>query len=373
MASIWVVIAPGFPPASLGGAEIHADRVARALERRGLQVVRVGARRPPSHPLPWRRAVVHLHLASDTLTPWVKVLRGRYPMLLTLHDAYLACPQLFYARAVGQPCTARDAQHCPVCMHRRAWTARFWYPFRRFGREPTPSMRRWKTYRQALADLPTRGVRWIFPSRYVEQRFREAVSGTAAGVVLPNFPGVPPARNTPAAPRVWGWMGSLSPGKGVELLLEAWARCGRRMIPEAELHLWGAPAPGQAAWWQVLWGRYRRTPGVFWHGPFDPTDTEKVMRTVDAVVLPSLVAENCPLTVVDALAMGRWVLASDRGGLPDLLPEAYRFEPEVDGLCEAWERIRRLPPPPWPAQIPSDAQYVERLLALAEEVMREHA
>ncbi|MCF6192697.1 MAG: glycosyltransferase, partial [Candidatus Hydrothermae bacterium] len=245
-------------------------------------------------------------------------------------------------------------------------------PFRRMGRELTPAMRRWKTYRQALADLPSRGVRWIFPSRYAEQRFREAVPGAAPGLVLLNFPGVSLARKTPTVPRVWGWMGSLSPGKGVDLLLEAWARCGRRTIPKAELHLWGAPAPGQVSWWQVLWRRYRHTPGVFWHGPFNPTDTEKVMQAVDAVVLPSRVAENCPLTVVDALALGRWVLASNRGGLTDLLPGAYRFEPEVEGLCEAWSRVRRLPPPPWPARIPSEEQYVEQLLALAEEVMREH-
>ena len=43
------------------------------------------------------------------------------------------------------------------------------------------------------------------------------------------------------------------------------------------------------------------------------------MNSVDAVVIPSLCFENCPLVVCDALKLGKEVVSNSLGGVPELL------------------------------------------------------
>jgi len=49
-------------------------------------------------------------------------------------------------------------------------------------------------------------------------------------------------------------------------------------------------------------------------------------QALDALVIPSRY-EGLPLVMLEALASGTAVLASDRDGMKDLLPAAWRFEP----------------------------------------------
>ncbi|MBI5222146.1 MAG: glycosyltransferase family 4 protein, partial [Candidatus Magasanikbacteria bacterium] len=57
----------------------------------------------------------------------------------------------------------------------------------------------------------------------------------------------------------------------------------------------------------------------------------KLERLIDGamlVVLPSLWYENCPLSAVEAAGQGRVVLASDRGGFKEILPDDMLFDPD---------------------------------------------
>jgi len=56
-------------------------------------------------------------------------------------------------------------------------------------------------------------------------------------------------------------------------------------------------------------------------GVLAPDAVREQMDWADVVVVPSLWAENAPLVVLEARAAGRAVLASDIGGLPELIEE----------------------------------------------------
>ncbi len=193
---LWVtLVAPGYPPERLGGAEAHALRLKEALERMGVSVRALTPRDPLPEPRPG--AVLHLHAASVALLPVVVRLSRGWVPVITLHDVSFACPQLFFARATGEACNARDARRCAVCMHRSPSSARIFYPLRRLGVAPLPGgavkrLRDWLAWRKVLRTLHRRGARFVFPSAYVWRKFQELVEESPRGKVLLNPPGVFP-------------------------------------------------------------------------------------------------------------------------------------------------------------------------------------
>lgn len=64
------------------------------------------------------------------------------------------------------------------------------------------------------------------------------------------------------------------------------------------------------------------------------TDPAQLYRALDALVIPSRY-EGLPLVMLEALASGTSVLASDRDGMKDLLPADWRFRPnDAKALAE---------------------------------------
>jgi hypothetical protein len=67
----------------------------------------------------------------------------------------------------------------------------------------------------------------------------------------------------------------------------------------------------------------------FW-GRVDNRHIEEVLRETDVLILPSIWPENQPVTITEAMAVGRPVIASRIGGIPELVDEnhtGYLFEP----------------------------------------------
>jgi glycosyltransferase involved in cell wall biosynthesis len=134
--------------------------------------------------------------------------------------------------------------------------------------------------------------------------------GRSPYVVIPNF--VPddllanePAP-TPDGPIVFA--GLLSRDKGIEVLLEAHRRLGgaRRLVlagrslDDTPLELSG---------------------DVELRGLLDHSSVIDLMRTACLVVVPSIVQDCCPTVVLEAMAVGRPVVAANSGGIVDLVDD----------------------------------------------------
>jgi glycosyltransferase involved in cell wall biosynthesis len=142
--------------------------------------------------------------------------------------------------------------------------------------------------------------------------------------------GVPPARArvlrlgvlpAPARARAEGrrrrvgFVGTIAPHKGVKVLVEAF-RAQSDADATLDLHGNETVHPSYSA---ALRRAAESDPRIRFRGPFAEGAQERVLGEMDVLALPSLWWENSPLTVLEALGAGLPVVASDTGGVKELI------------------------------------------------------
>jgi glycosyltransferase involved in cell wall biosynthesis len=145
-------------------------------------------------------------------------------------------------------------------------------------------------------------------------------------VCVPNgVPGidVPPRTVTPKS---WtlGMAALFRPRKGIEVLLEALATvrahgCGVRLRAIGPFE-----TPAYEAEVRALADRLRLADALDWTGFV--TEVPAELAKIDALVLPSLFGEGLPMVVLEAMAAGVPVIASDVEGIPEAIRDG------ADGL-----------------------------------------
>ena len=98
------------------------------------------------------------------------------------------------------------------------------------------------------------------------------------------------------------------------MLLEAFARLERQ---DVHLHLHGS-RDSQPGFSEALVDGIR-DPRVTFHGAFQPGELGRVLAGLDVLVAPSLWYENTPFSVLEALHVGLPVVASDLGGIREIV------------------------------------------------------
>lgn len=144
--------------------------------------------------------------------------------------------------------------------------------------------------------------------------------------VVPNSvpdPGAPPAG--PGSGVLFA--GRVSAEKGLRLLAAAWSQ-----LPEHAVGTLTIAGDGPDR--DVAVGLAASRADVRYLGAVRPGEVGGLVRAAALVVVPSEWAEVCPLIVLEALAHGRPVLATDRGGLPYLVGDdgGWVVEPTADAL-----------------------------------------
>jgi glycosyltransferase involved in cell wall biosynthesis len=122
----------------------------------------------------------------------------------------------------------------------------------------------------------------------------------------------------------FGYMGRLEAAKGIAPLLEAFAAA---QLPQAELWVAGNGKPEVV---EPLRQRYAHAP-VRFLGRVAPRD---FYPHIDVMVVPSLWNDTFPGVVFEALAFGKPVIGSRRGGIPEMIREGENgllFEPDTPG------------------------------------------
>lgn len=345
-----------------------------------------------------------LHVQGLQFVGGVSALRAaaarRLPVVMTLHEYWWLCPRagLMYDLA-GRACTVATPADCSRCVDVYPIDRLRWSDARHGGRavpgqepgqpdaEGQPASgdfaelgtRRW--HARALVGRErelgaARGLvdRFIAPSRFLLERF--VAAGFPRGKMLHADYGFPPpaapparrAQRAPGAPLRAGYVGTLSDYKGVEVFARAVERLEDGVL--ATIH-------GHLEWFPEVAARLRaiaaRCGGrLVLAGPFDPSRRDEVLASLDLLVVPSLWWENSPLTIHEAWQRGLPVLASDRGGMAELLAQGggATFPPGDDAaLAALLLRAAREPAllASWAASIPpvrpieEDVRLLERL------------
>ena len=109
---------------------------------------------------------------------------------------------------------------------------------------------------------------------------------------------------------VFGYLGQLTPNKGVDVLVDAARRGGHRLV-----------VAGRGRLEQQV-----RSAGdtVDYLGWVSGVDREKFFDRIDCLVVPSVWEEPAGLAVNEAYARGIPVIATRAGGLPEYVPDACR-------------------------------------------------
>lgn len=190
--------------------------------------------------------------------------------------------------------------------------------------------------------------RFLAPSRFLVERFvewgiaRERIEHLPNGLDLARF--VARLRTRPAGtsrPLRVGFLGTLAPHKGPQLLLEAWAQLPAATRESATLEVRGR-APMDAGFARRL-ERLAAAAGVVLPGPLARSDVPGWMASLDLLVVPSTWYENAPMVILEALALRTPLLVSDLGGMAELVESGVsgtRFRVgDVSALTESLARL----------------------------------
>lgn len=263
-------------------------------------------------------------------------LRG-LPIVVNLMDFWWLCPNYLLWRRDGSLCDGppEGGAGCIPCLDPRLETAiaerRIGTEVRAIGALPTPAGDQGPSpVRQAhaligrkehLVRLLNEADRVIAPSQFLAGVYRrhgvpdDKLLHLAYGLSPDRFVDMPPRKSVAGQPFVdVGYIGSISRHKGVHVLLAALAQSKAANL---RLHVHGS-RDSQPGFSEALVDGID-DPRATFHGPFPPAALGKVLAGLDVLVVPSLWYENTPFAVLEALQAGVPVIASDLGGITEIV------------------------------------------------------
>jgi glycosyltransferase involved in cell wall biosynthesis len=273
----------------------------------------------------WRPDVVHFHNITRQLSPSIidaASARG-VPTVETVHDLFLVCPaHSFYVRG----------SICEACGKGAYWHA----VTRRCidGSLASSALGAAEAYAHDLLRLYRKIDRLIAPSLFLKTKISNLSWVKGRVEHLPYFIPLGPDysdRNEGYAL----FAGRISTEKGVGTLLDASSIC-----KEIEFVVAGEGPELET------FKRYARSRGlanVRFAGYVTGDSLERLIAGAFCVVTPSLSYENLPLSILEAFARGKPVVAADSGGISELVRDGvtgYVSERGVPAaLAEAIERM----------------------------------
>ena len=258
--------------------------------------------------------IAHLHNIYHQLSLSIvdELAARRIPTVLTVHDYKPVCPS-YVLYTEGAPCR-RCVQGSPVNAIKHRCVKNSYLPSGLAAIEAVIARRR-GTYERI--------DQFIAPSRFFADRLAEGGVGRGRVTVLANCVSQEPMRPAPdrSPGRYLLYVGRLEELKGVKLLLDAYRRLGAGCTPLRVLGsgpLEDEVVEAGAQGLPVEFLGFRSGEGV-----------RAELGGAIALVVPSLVEENCPMSILEARELAVPVISSDRGGLPEVVRDG------IDGLVFA--------------------------------------
>jgi glycosyltransferase involved in cell wall biosynthesis len=246
--------------------------------------------------------VVHIHNAYPSLGPSAILAandRG-IPIVMTIHNMRLRCPNgLMFTQ--GSLC-----RRCEAGMYANAVV-----------HECFPTKKQASAYAGALwihrfvMRLEHLISRFIAPSEFIRSRLIDWWIAPDRVETIRHFTNVMRSSSAGRVGTYGIFVGRLSIEKGVDVLLSALSRAG-----DPPFRIVG-DGPARSALERMAHDlRLERTTFVGWRTPDVVVD---LLADARYVALPSVWEENAPLVALEALAVGRPLIVSDIGGLPELV------------------------------------------------------
>jgi glycosyltransferase involved in cell wall biosynthesis len=276
-----------------------------------------------------RPAIAHAHNVYHHISPSIfpTLKAAGIPTVMTVHDLKLACPAYTMRNEGGvcERCRGGKIYHVAVnrCIK---------------GSLALSSLIMLESGVHRALGLYSRNIdRFVVPSRFFIDKLVEWGWPRERFIHIPNFVEASSFEPARQAGRGFLYLGRLAPEKGLDVLIEAAARARVPVVlagagqDEGKLKALAERTGADATFLGYRTG----------------ADLFRAVSAARAVVLPSTWYENAPMTVLEAYALGRPIIGSAIGGIPELIREGETGTAvevgNVDALAAALARFTTMP------------------------------
>jgi glycosyltransferase involved in cell wall biosynthesis len=231
----------------------------------------------------------------------------KIPTLMTLHDYWFICFKNILITDERSVCNKKSI-NCHFCEE---------IYFNNDGDIKTLSERN-RIFMQHLnlIDLV------ISPSHYLIKRFVDCGLLSSKAIVINN--GIDVSRFKYIKKSVskkirFGYIGQIIEHKGIEELLFSFSLLPKEERKRVSLLIVGSGEKVFVDHYQKLTKELKLIDLVTFAGKVANTHIPKLLSNIDFLIVPSVWPENSPVTIMEAFASGTPVLASDIGGIPELV------------------------------------------------------
>lgn len=218
---------------------------------------------------------------------------GEYLNLYTAHDYWLICQQSNLLKNKSETCNDGS---CVLCSQ--------------IYRKPPQLWRLLGGFKKALSSIDL----IIAPSDYVRRRLSERIN--ARFITIPNFAPFPPSvLPTLDLEDYFLYVGVLERHKGIQNLLETFKEISK--VSDARLVIVGDG--NLKNYVKSFIESNSLSNSILYLGSIRKTYLYALYREAKALIVPSIWPENAPLVTLEALSMGTPVIASNVGGMPEII------------------------------------------------------
>ena len=285
-----------------------------------------------------RPDVVHVfHLMGLGLSLVEECTARGIPVFVQLMDFWFLCPTVQLLRRDGTLCEGPDT---PVCVECLAPDNFGYQALRMFSKRdgfvesarpdpqltdvnhPDVGLRRAALHGRPafIRNILQRATGLVAPSRFLKGLFLqhgyrdEHMLHVPYGVDAPEG-AIKPLPVNGEGTVTFGFFGSVNPQKGLEILISAFRQYhneGFRLVVRGNMQHFPKYA-------KRVRGFAELDPRITFLGPYGPGELAEALSSIDVLVVPSVWYENTPFVVLEAFRAGRPVIASDLGGLSEIV------------------------------------------------------
>lgn len=328
-----------YPPYHIGGDAIHVKYLAEELAKRGhevhvmhsLDAYKVKRRKDPLVRVEVHGIYVHTLKTPLNLSPYITYVfgnsspilkkfdklvkevkpdvvhhhnisllgygllkkRGDYLNFYTAHDYWLICQRNNLLKSDLEICNGGS---CFLCSLRNGRPPQLW--------------RHLKEFKKAVESIDV----LIAPSNYVKNKILKHFDIRA--VTIPNFAPEPPNFIEPSDfSDFFLYAGVLEKHKGIMNLMSAYKEISDKI--DSKLVIVGSGSLETEIRKYIK--RSRLENKVILLEWINHASLYRLLKDANALIIPSICPENCPLIAVEALSVGTPIITSNKGGLPEIV------------------------------------------------------
>ena len=316
---------------TLGGSETYMFGISDELQRRGHAVQFFGKRDPAdahgnnfgiyakSGKTPWSKIVnrrncklfgqlldkykpdlVHFNLVYFALTPAIiqEAVKRNIPTIHTVHDPKIVCAnhRLFIEKK-NKPCMECLDKGFSSCTKNRC--IRNSLVLSVLASAESYYHKKHKTYE--MIDM------FVFPSDFMRKIHIEQGINKEKSITIRNYSRIEKNNTVPNKKPYVLYFGRLGEEKGIRQLVDV-----AKMLPNVNFVFAGK---GE------LNSLLESIPNCEYKGFVEGNKLRSLIEEAKCAVFPSVWYENCPMSILESIALGTPVIGSNKGGIPELIEE----------------------------------------------------